>query len=97
MFSQKSHTPDFGPILFKKKYASVYSINPAHHRQETKESILLLELIVFIACRGWYTINRVEETKKFTMLKINKRVVCVRKTMVYRVNQAKTIALNTLT
>ena len=41
-------------------------------------------------------INRVEETKKLTMLKINKRAVCVRKTMVYRGNQAKTMALNTL-
>jgi len=29
-------------MLFKKKYG-LYGINPAYHRQETKESVLLLE------------------------------------------------------
>ena len=30
-------------------------------------------------CTGWYRIERVEETKKFTVLKKNKRVVRVKK------------------
>ena len=40
------HIPDVGLMLVKKKYglhASVYGINPAHHRQETKESIFIVE------------------------------------------------------
>ena len=58
---------------------------------------MLTIIIVFIACKGWYPIDRDEETKKFTVLKNHKGVVRVRKTMVYCVNQAKTMALNTLT
>lgn len=55
-------------------YACVYCINPAHYRQLTKESINFYcwNLIVFIACTGWYMQDCVEETKKLTELKMTK-------------------------
>ena len=94
-------------MLFKTKYglyASVYGINPPHYRQETKESIFIVgtSLSSQRARIGIRSTVLKKQLKKLTVLKKNnnnnnERVVLVRKTMVYRVNQAKTVAFNTLT
>lgn len=69
VLGELSHKPHFRFIMVKKKtyglYPTVYSINPVHHRQETKESIFP----VFTVCTGWCTVNHVEETKKLADIK----------------------------
>ena len=95
VLTELSHKPHFRLMMVKKKayglYPTVYSVNPVHHRQETKESII----IVFTVCTGWYRVNYVEETKKLADIK-NKQGVRVRKeqwsTMLTL--EAKTMALN---
>ena len=62
-----------------------------------KVCLLHWNLIVFTVCMGWYMIDCVEETKKLGVLKKKTGVLPVRKTVVYHVNQAKTMALNMLT
>ena len=78
-------------------YASVYSVNPAHDRQETKESIFIVGALLSSqhACVG--IPSTVLKKRRNISCEKNKAVVCVRQTMVYCVNQAKIMALNMLT
>ena len=45
--------------------------------KKLKKVFYCRNLIVCIACMGWYMIDRVEEKKKFTVLKKKKKELCV--------------------
>ena len=71
MFSQISCTPNFGLMLCKKKsglYASVYGINPAHHRQETKDSIFIVGALL--------SSQRAQVGIRLTVLKKQRNLSC---------------------